>query len=862
MSGHGRKVGRERHRSRFVLASRVSAMAGVTGLVASAVLVALVPASAVAATDGATDPSAYSKTQTITRDHRETDGTTTTLESKTVTVMVDHTENLRGRERVRITWSGARPTAGRASDPYGLNGYRQEYPVVIMQCRGIDDPSLPLDEQLQPETCWTSTSAQRAVLEPTSNAIWQHDMYASAADTGNADPATWPADCTLLGPTFPQHLTPFVTAKGATFSGCTEATMPPEAALDAALPAAEIYAFTALDGTGSVQFEVRTETENESLGCSATVPCSIVVIPIMGVSCADGNSSCNQDGKLEPGSLAAGGGYDDAVSARYWWSESNWRNRFSVPLTFALPPDVCDILDTRAPVDMFGSELLAQASLQWAPAYCLRADRFKYHHNVMSDASGLRLLGTGGGVAAFVSEPAASATPELGYAPVAVTGFAVGYVADLTDNRGELTTMRLTPRLLAKLLTQSYPASSGGKLEPGLGTNPLSLNRDPEFIELNPGVSLTESEAKATLLFLNQASDVVTAVTSYIAADPEAMAFINGEADPWGMTVNPAYKAISLPRDEWPLLDTWVLPAQEGSCEATITQAYQTRLAAPVGTLRTIATALLDAWPNTQTRCERTATTEPWTKGRGPRQDYGTRFMLGLVSLGDAERYGIRTAELRTAGTRTGATFVGASQASMTAALPAIRQSAPGMPFRIDRTALSDAAYPGTMIVHAAARLSGLAAADADHVAQFIRTVTTEGQVAGSGNGELPAGYVPITSAGPTAAMYASAQAVATAIDNQVGTMVPAATTTTTTTTPPASRAPAATTPGAAAPDQVSGLPADEVPDEAPVVVLGETVTQSTAAGQAAVPLALGIGLVGMIGAPALRLFSTRRRMS
>ncbi|HMO11708.1 MAG TPA: hypothetical protein PKB06_09455, partial [Actinotalea sp.] len=88
-------------------------------------------------------------------------------------------------------------------------------------------------------------------------------------------------------------------------------------------------------------------------------------------------------------------GPDPAVSPYFWWSESNWRNRFGVPLSFALPPNACDVLDPRAPVDMYGSELLNQASLQWAPAYCLRQDRFKFRHNRMPEAVSLRLLGTG-----------------------------------------------------------------------------------------------------------------------------------------------------------------------------------------------------------------------------------------------------------------------------------------------------------------------------------------------------------------------------------------------------------------------------------------------------------------------------------
>ncbi|WP_448631230.1 hypothetical protein [Cellulomonas soli] len=84
-----------------------------------------------------------------------------------------------------------------------------------------------------------------------------------------------------------------------------------------------------------------------------------------------------------------------AVSPAYWWSASNWRHRFVVPLTFALPPDACDVLDDRAPVQMYGSELLNQATLQWAPAYCLRDDRFKFRHNRQPETAALRLLGTG-----------------------------------------------------------------------------------------------------------------------------------------------------------------------------------------------------------------------------------------------------------------------------------------------------------------------------------------------------------------------------------------------------------------------------------------------------------------------------------
>ncbi|GAA3794478.1 hypothetical protein [Cellulomonas soli] len=817
----------------------------------------------------------WTATRTITREHLAADGSTEPVDSRTVTVAVDRTQDLRGRERVAVTWTGARPSAGRTVSPYGYDGTNQEYPVVILQCRGLDDPTLPVAQQLSPETCWTSTYLQRIGQASPASAVWRHDRYATDAERGDQSTAVdWPEACAQLPPSLlSQRLVPFRAANGTVYPSCSDTTIAPESAVDAALPAAELAAFTRSDGTGEANVEIRTATENESLGCSTDVPCSLVVIPIMGISCLDGDATCRGDGSFEAGSSNFGNlGVDDAVSARYWWSASNWRNRFAAPLSFALPPDACDVLDDRAPVDMYGSELLNQASLQWAPAYCLRADRFKFRHNRMSESSALRLLGSGGAVAAFVSEPAQTSTVPLGYAPVAVTGFAVAYVADLPDNAGEVQDLRLTPRLLAKLLTQSYPASSSGQAHPGMADNPLALNTDPEFTELNPGLSLTAEEARATMLSLSEQSDVMTALTAYIAADTEAMAFVHGEADPWGMVVNPSYKDIALPRADWPMLDTFVRDINR-ECEKLNPSPYLGLVAAPVTRLRTVAEAVLDAWPNVQTQCTRSTTSDPWKFGRIARQGYGSRFMLGLVSLGDAERFGLRTAALRTAGTGPDATFVEASPASMASALTVADQTAPGAPFLLDRTALPADAYPGTMVVHAAAALSGLSASDAGHVAELVRIATTEGQVPGSGNGQLPDGYLPITSDGPTAALLASAQAVASAIEAQSGPMVvPVSAPVVAAPVPhPVGAAAAFPTASARAPANpflaaatgpvpTTGLAADKAPETAQARAAGTTIAERSGTANAALPTTLSVALGGAVGAPLLRLFTTRRR--
>jgi hypothetical protein len=808
------------------------------------------------------DVGAFSATKTVTRQFTGEDGAVETIDSRDVTVKVDHTLNLRGRERVAISWSGAHPSGGRASDPYGENGLKQEYPMVIMQCRGIDDPALPAAQRVDPTTCWTSTRQQRSQSVDDVEAVWRHDLHSSEemrAKKSGLD--SIPESCSDV-PANSTHVTPFASATGTTYAACDAATMPPEAAVGASFPPAEVAGFTDLDGNGSVNYEVRSATENESLGCSTSTPCSIVAIPIMGLSCIDDNSACQATGRFRPGaSNFASEGVDAAVSPVYWWSQSNWRNRISVPLSFGLPPDACTVLDSRAPTAFYGSELMNQASLQWAPAYCLSKKRFKFQHNRLGDEPAFSLVEKGGAPAAFVSGGREAETTErIGYAPTAVTGFAVAYSVDEPENRGERGTLKLTPRLLAKLLTQSYAGSTRGQQHPGMEKNPLSINQDPEFQALNPGLDSIAREAAASVLSLSDSSDVVKSMTSYIANDSAAMAFVKGQVDPWGMAVNPTYKSIKLPVSEFPLLDTFV-PTSGQVCQQQNTTPYFTLLAAPINSITKIAQAVLDGWPNTQTRCEGAGTaSEPFKTGRIDRQGIGSRFMLGIVSLGDAQRYGLRTASLQT-GAASANRFVAPTSASLAAAVKVAEPKNVRSAFDLSQKDLRKvpAAYPGTMIVYTVAKLDGMDKDDAAKVASFIRIATTEGQVTGSGNGKLPAGYLPIVKSGATADLYAQAQKVAKLVEAQ---KAPAAAPTKAAPTKAAAPAPAAVAPVG------SDTPIDEPVADVPVAATADVTTvdtlatASTTSGQAQnlMPVLLAVLLAAGLGGPATRLVAEWRR--
>ncbi|HEY4754169.1 MAG TPA: hypothetical protein VIH37_12850, partial [Candidatus Limnocylindrales bacterium] len=550
----------------------------------------------------AAPPPAYSATKTLTRDYYGGDGSAQT-DNRTVTVNVDRTTNLRGREVVQVSWSGAHPTGGRTLSPYSLDGMGQEYPVLILECRGKDDPSLPADQQISPQTCFTTSYTTRFGSQAPSNAVWEHDAKADSSDrVDQSQQPSWPADCTPPNPFLAQHLMPFIGANGTTYLACNEQTESPDMAIGAAFPPNDLSAYTKTDGTGEVGFEVRTGIENQSLGCSNTVPCAIVVIPIMGVSCADTDSVCNRTGQYAPGSLAqlTGATPDIAVTARFWWSASNWQNRFVVPLTFQPPPNTCDVLDSRAPVDFLGSAILTQAALQWSPAYCLRQDRFKFRHDAMPEGTALRTLLGGSGAAALLSNPGDSQGQPLAYAPVAVSGWGIGFVADRASDGGEATELKLNARLLAKLMTDSYPGSTftaaSAADRPDLAHNPFSINLDPEFVALNPGLSTDRQVTFASLLSLSVPADVIHDITEYINSDPAARSFLDGTPDPWGMTVNSQYKGIQLPVDKWPALDGWVRPSNQ-TCDLANPAPWFGKVDAPISDIDQIAQDVLDAWP-------------------------------------------------------------------------------------------------------------------------------------------------------------------------------------------------------------------------------------------------------------------------
>jgi ABC-type phosphate transport system substrate-binding protein len=415
------------------------------------------------------------------------------------------------------------------------------------------------------------------------------------------------------------------------------------------------------------------------------------------------------------------------------------------------------VVNSASSVNVYGSELLAQATSQWLPHFCLNPKLFKIQHVQIGEPEARNLLSTGGASAIFTTD-----SQKGGYgkpvvqAPTAVTGFAITY--DIDGKNGQAYhKLRLDPRLLAKLLTESYPAILPLKeLDPALANNPLNITDDPEFIALNPGIKhgVDATQAASELVALSSDSDVIEALTTYINDDPTARAWLNGKPDPWGMVVNPKYKDIKLPVNKWPLLDTFASPKlytpTSNDCLYEDPVPFLPLVAAPLSTLADIAQSMQFAIANSQTICVQPidgSSVGEKLVATG-RQTVGHRFMIGITTLGDARRYQLHAAALQTSTNR----YVTPTTASLTSAASFLQPNkATGtwaLNYQQMRTAKAGAsAYPGTMLVNTVVPTKGLPATAARDYASFLRFVAGPGQKAGPGTGELPAGYVPITAA-------------------------------------------------------------------------------------------------------------------
>jgi hypothetical protein len=523
-------------------------------------------------------------------------------------------------------------------------------------------------------------------------------------------------------------------------------------------------------GTAVRPFELQTTTEAVGLGCGvkADVPsvsrCWIVVTAVP----PSGNSG------LAP---------------------TAWANRVQVAVDFADIGAACPAGQSRAL--LAGSELLSTAMASWIPALCSQQDT-ALGYTVLGDAQVRRELDAGTRKTGVLSVPGAA---ESFTSPVALSATVIAYRIDHT-NGAPLGQIKLNPRLVAKLLTESYNEA----IDNVMGSQILAkapwtaellpqIGADPEFLALNPGAAIAGGNRSDLIASLTQ-SDAAAAVWDWVLADPEARAFLHGCPDAKGYVVNPFYSTRTYEEcaDQVKALETvaeeritatvtpdsyvYVTPAYPSDSAAFPQPGWYARdavyktdgktgektldqTALTVGDLHPRQTAFADVgrtvgravYPSNTTFCY-TATDDTclplpgkWKSVSTP-GFYGSRYAMGITDSVTAARFGMQTALLCATSDTTGKDCVGADTKSLQTAANAFvpAGSALGNGVSHGGTAAYDTgAYPLTLPVYASVAKTGLTEQDARAYAGLLEWFAHTGQTPGYASGQLPPGYAPLT---------------------------------------------------------------------------------------------------------------------
>jgi hypothetical protein len=739
-------------------------------------------------------------------------------EFKSLQVTVSQTEDI-GQQGITVSWSGAQPPP---------NASPQLDFLQMMECYGDSDsgPSPEgcefgsLGKVAQgtqnagigdrggylcgtattPGTIAPSTAKPPAAEQTPGDSSYGCDTYEPAAETtAHCDTTTLnlPANDTCASGRF---YVPFVPVNDPSSPVYEQTNLTKQ--FDQFNTNEVQFAPTGGDGTGQVQFETLTANQSPELGCGElesngqTRNCWLVIVP---------------RGSYEPNgyhaSLTAPGlDFEGKFIDTSPLSASNWAQRIQIhlgysPLAANCPPDV-------VPQAMVGTQVAFRAVNSWEQALNQQAQCsriYSYTASTESESTS-RLEGatSGGAGLAFTTIPigneatreggTAPTLPTILYAPVAVTAIDFGFnINDGTS--GETTTpVNLTPALVARSLTQVYqydlPDYQIEPKEQPAGTtwwaqqNPLNISLDPEFHKLNPEVTPVEAAHTIAPLITGDHSGDNQLLWDYVQSDPATAAWLDGgpadasdpvQADPDEASLNLGASPVP---DSFPLnYKGEVFCADVSAIPSSCPQPPQGSPAGVKGGTPLTSTALLaiqssyDQAASTVLQASDSALVPTWNSGAtapdgsaGYWSTVGTEppgqtFMWAANDMPDLAAYGLISAALCDA---SGSNCVQPSVDSVSAALSSAATDSAGL-LQVNPTTVPTGAYPLTDVIYAAVPTDQSPAA-LDNYADFISYAAGQGQTEGSLQGDLPAGYLPLTSA-----LQTQAQSVVTQLKALAG---------------------------------------------------------------------------------------------
>lgn len=731
-------------------------------------------------------------------------------EFSSLKITVNQTRDL-VNQAVSVTWTGGKPTI---TAPAFFSG---DY-LQILQCWGEDDGSVPGNPGPPPEQCVQGATnavfGGRPVGAYFPSGGYTLERIISRADFEGKQAAI--DDGGYLEASSGLVYRPFRAVDGTvvnshydqSFSPAVEGGQYWQNAFFNAITTNEIAGGrTRANGTGEELFEVATGLESTGLGCGQkvqpngggekTIPkCWMVIVP-------RGEASTENLGTGFPTT-------DEMGVATSPLTASAWKNRISIPLGFNPIDTACDI--GAEPRRLGGSELLQAAISSWQPTLCATDGLPPFTYATVGDANARsQLLAgvTGAPELIAVSRPIdptiVDPSNPVVYSPLTVSALTIAFniernprtAEDVPEAERDLRGIRveelnLTPRLVAKLLTQSYASQTAIKATvppyEWVKKNPLQLDLDPDFQQFNPEFALLRSPNSKNiggLVLAGGTSDISVETWEWILADPEAKAWLDGAPDPWGMQVNPVYAtkasanangiAFADPApDSFPKSDPYCFQAPaQGNGGLIVPPAlcgtdwmpYAQSFSEAARAVRIADDGNRTAGPNPDA-----INASQVYKREGP-QLFGSKSMMALVDTPRAFTFGLQSARLSRAGDN-GADrkFIAPDQAGMTAAVQSMKSKSVSGFLEPDPKADAPDAYPLTALTYAAITPLALDATARAQYSAFLGYAVGEGQTSGYKTGDLPPGYAPL----PPALAAQAKEAVKAIVDLKPGEEPPA----------------------------------------------------------------------------------------
>ena len=698
---------------------------------------------------------------------------------------VNQTQNLTD-QAISLSWTGGVTT--QSNQPGSFNG---NY-VQIFECWGnpqSSDPPDPSDPGPLPSQCEfggeSSSSASYPVSAPGyeySREVTEPDWstYSPSTPECKTDPATDAAPCLDGNGLVVQ---PFQAVDGTVVKQQANYAFDenPNAPLDYWLnpyfsfgTTNEVdFARTLSDETGQTLFDVDTGLGAPGLGCGQSVQptagggtttpqCWLVVVP-------RSDASTENPPGIDPSSLTTSPLTPEA-----------WANRIAIPLKFNPVGSSCSINAESQEIE--GSELASPAVSSWEPALCDLPGAQPYSYLTNDDDQARENLTNPSygsvGMSVFSDPIPAGATGSdnpVDYAPLTLSGAVIAFNIQRVPNvepdgtvdqyeegnaNSRVQNLYLTPRLVAKVLTESYQAELKGVARTTnaayqwVQKNPISIFNDPDFLQYNPEFELMTTAQQidaASMVVEEGSSDAATTLWKWVLADPSARAWLSGQPDPWGMVVNPYYKnliAQSTAPENYPKSDPWCdshVPDVDYPPNTPARSICIQDWSPYVLSMTAAAQAAATANDGGKTTFNPANTPDTAWTANGP-QITGNDLVISVTDSASAARYGLQTASLSPAGEDTDPTFVDPDSASILAGEQAMVKSSVPDVLETDPSSTAADAYPLTMLTYAAATPEKLSQSARNNYAAFLQYAAGPGQVQGVDPGNLPGGYVPLPS--------------------------------------------------------------------------------------------------------------------